>query len=124
MHDTFEERARVGRATILTLAIVIGICAGLAAAEWLASWLLYASLHLNPLRAAWSIWLNTLWAWYDGRLPNIGRRLAGAGLLGLLLAFGGPALAGYGWLEQASRKSLYGDARFANDAEIRKAGLL
>ncbi|WP_409333712.1 hypothetical protein [Burkholderia cenocepacia] len=124
MDDMSGTLAPVWRVTILTLAITIGIYVGLAAAEWLASCMLYASMHRNPIRAGWSTWLDALVAWYDGRLPNMGRRVAGAGLIGLLVAFGGPALAVYTWLEQAGRRPLYGDARFANDAEIRRAGLL
>ncbi|WP_374941881.1 hypothetical protein [Burkholderia cenocepacia] len=124
MDDMSGTLAPVWRVTILTLAITIGIYVGLAAAEWLASCMLYASMHRNPIRAGWSMWLDALVAWYDGRLPNMGRRVAGAGFIGLLVAFGGPALAVYTWLEQAGRRPLYGDARFANDAEIRRAGLL
>ncbi|WP_431227858.1 hypothetical protein [Burkholderia contaminans] len=124
MHDVSETRTQAWRVTVLTLAITIAIYAGLAAAEWLASCVLYASMHRNPILAGWSTWLDALEAWYDGRLPNMGRRVVGAGLMGLLVAFGGPALAVYAWLEQASRRPLYGDARFANEAEIRRAGLL
>ena len=111
MDDMSGTFAPVWRVTILTLAITIGIYAGLAAAEW---------YHSDIPRSR----IKALGAWYDGRLPNIGRRVAGAGLMGLLVAFGGPALAVYAWLEQAGRRPLYGDARFANDAEIRRAGLL
>ncbi|VWD62596.1 MULTISPECIES: hypothetical protein [Burkholderia] len=124
MHDVSETLTQAWRVTVLTLAITIAIYAGLAAAEWLASCVLYASMHRNPIRAGWSTWLDALGAWYDGRLPNMGRRVLGAGLMGLLVAFGGPALAVYAWLEQAGRGPLYGDARFANEAEIRRAGLL
>ncbi|MCW3669923.1 hypothetical protein K6Y56_29230, partial [Burkholderia cenocepacia] len=60
MDDMSGTLAPVWRVTILTLAITIGIYAELAAAEWLASCLLYASVHLNPLRAGWSTWLDAL----------------------------------------------------------------
>ncbi|MPV59461.1 hypothetical protein CFB46_20695 [Burkholderia sp. HI2761] len=111
------------RATIVTLCVVIGMLAALGVAVWLATCTLYVSLHLNPLRAHWSAWVDALLAWSDGGLPNMGRRLAGAGFIGLAIAFGGSALAVYAWVERAARRALYGDARFATDADIRKAGL-
>ena len=59
-----------------------------------------------------------------GQMPNGGRRLAGAALLGVLTAVGGPAIGLYILWESTGRRRLYGSARFASEAEIRAAGLL
>jgi len=97
--------------------------AGFSVALLLASCTLYASLHLNPVRAGWLSWVDALLAWSGGRVPNIGRRLIGSALIGLTISFGAPTLGICAWRERAGRRALYGDARFANDADIRKAGL-
>jgi hypothetical protein len=96
----------------------------LLASLWLASFFLYASLRLNPLHAGLWGWLDALLAWDDGRMLNGGRRLAGAALLGVLVAVGGPAMGLYALWDRAGRRRLYGSARFASEAEIRAAGLL
>lgn len=112
--------ARTAAITVAVLAIVIG---GLLASLWLASFFLYASLRLNPLHAGLWGWLDALLAWDDGRMLNGGRRLAGAALLGVLVAVGGPAMGLYALWDRTGRR-LYGSARFASEAEIRAAGLL
>jgi len=108
----------------VTLAALILFVAGLAAALWLASFYLYASLRVNPFHAGLHGWLDAVLAWHDGRMPKEGRRLIGSALFGLLVAFGGPGLGLYTLWERSGRRRLYGSARFASDAEIREAGLL
>lgn len=109
---------------LLTLAVMAAAAAGLTVALWLASFFFVASQHVNPLHAGLHAWPDAAMAWYDGRLPKQGRRLAGAALFGVLLAFGAPALGVYTLLEQSGHRRLYGSARFANEADIRRAGLL
>lgn len=119
--QTGAHHVRTAAITLVTLAVLAG---GLAASLWLASFFLYASLRINPLRAGLWGWLEAALAWHDGVMPNGGRRLAGAALFGVLLAFGGPAVGLRVLWERSGQRRLYGSARFASDAEIRKAGLL
>ncbi|MCI0150068.1 hypothetical protein KNO81_29740 [Paraburkholderia sediminicola] len=109
---------------LFTLAVMAATAAGLTLALWLASCLFVASQHVNPFHAGFHAWPDAALAWHDGRLPKQGRRLAGAALFGVLLAFGAPALGLYTLMEQSGRRRLYGSARFANEADIRRAGLL
>ncbi|RKE39487.1 hypothetical protein B0G76_5915 [Paraburkholderia sp. BL23I1N1] len=109
---------------LVTLAIVATAAAGLILALWLASFFFVASQHANPLHAGFHAWPDAALTWYDGRLPGQGRRLAGTALFGFLLAFGAPALAAYALPDRSGRRRLYGSARFANEADIRRAGLL
>ncbi|KVK76034.1 hypothetical protein WS90_25735 [Burkholderia cepacia] len=97
---------------------------GLAASLWLASFFLYASLRINPLHAGLWGWLDAALAWRDGVMPNVGRKLAGAALVGALVSLGGPVLGFHALWERLNRRRLYGSARFANESEIRQAGLL
>jgi hypothetical protein len=116
-----SHQIRTAVITVTVLAILLG---GLAIALWLASCFLYASLRINPLHAGLWGWLEAAIARHDGLMLSGGRRLAGAALLGVLLAFGGPALGLYALWARSGRRRLYGSARFASDAEIRDAGLL
>ncbi|WP_434106222.1 hypothetical protein [Paraburkholderia caffeinilytica] len=116
-----SHQVRTAVVTVTVLAILLG---GSAAALWLASFFLYASLRINPLHAGLWGWLDAALARHDGLIPNDGRRLAGAALFGVLLAFGGPAFGLYALWERSGQRRLYGSARFASDAEIRDAGLL
>lgn len=109
---------------LLTLAVIAVAAAGLTLALWLASFFFVASQHVNPLHAGFHAWPDAVLAWHDGSLPKQGRRLAGAALFGVALAFGAPAFGLYTLLEQSGRRRLYGSARFANEADIRRAGLL
>jgi hypothetical protein len=113
--------ARTAAITVAALAILAG---ALLTSLWLASFFLCASLRLNPLHAGLWGWPHALLAWHDGRMSNGGRRLAGAALLGALVAVGGPAMGLYTLWEHTGRRRLYGSARFASEAEIRAAGLL
>ena len=108
----------------VTLIVVLIVAGALLASLWLASFLLYASLRLNPLHAGQWGWSDALLAWHDGRMPDGGRRVAGTALLGALVAMGGPSMGLYVLWERTSRRRLYGSARFASEAEIRAAGLL
>jgi hypothetical protein len=108
----------------ITVAALVILTSALLASLWFASFFLYASLRLNPLHAGMWGWSDALLAWHDGRMPNSGRHLAGAALLGALVAMGGPAMGLYTLWERTGRRRLYGSARFASEAEIRAAGLL
>ena len=112
------------RTAAFTVATLVPLTGALLASLWLASFFLYASLRVNPLHAGLWGWPDALLAWHDGRMPNGGGRLAGALLLGVLIAVGGPSMALYALWERNGRRRLYGSARFASEAEIRTAGLL
>lgn len=112
------------RSAAVTLAVLACLAGGLAASLWLASFFLYASLRINPLHAGLSGWLDAVLAWRHGLTPNAGRKLAGAALFGVLLSFGGPVFGLHALWERSGRRRLYGSARFASEAEIRRAGLL
>lgn len=112
------------RTAAITVAALVILAGALLASLWLASFFLHVSLRLNPLHAGLWGWAYALLAWHDGTMPNGGRRLAGAALLGVLVAAGGPAMGLYTLWERTGRRRLYGSARFASQAEIRAAGLL
>ena len=116
-----SHQVRMAVITVTVLAILFGC---LVAALWLASFFLYASLRINPLHAGLWGWLDAALARHDGLMPSDGRRLAGAAIFGVLLAFVGPAFGLRALWERSGRRRLYGSARFASDAEIRDAGLL
>ncbi|WP_230974031.1 hypothetical protein [Burkholderia territorii] len=108
----------------MTMAVLACLSAGLLASLWLASFFLYASLRVNPLHAGPWGWLDAVLAWRDGMMPNVGRKLAEAALVGALLSFGGPVFGLHALWASATRRRLYGSARFASESEIRRAGLL
>jgi hypothetical protein len=112
------------RTAVMTLAVLACLLGGLAASLWLASFLLYASLRINPLHAGLWGWLDAVLAWRQGMMPNVGRKLVGAALFGVLLSFGGPVLGLHALWASSNRRRLYGSARFASESEIRQAGLL
>ena len=112
------------RRSALALALFAALIAGCAFGLWLASFFLYASLRFNPLHAGLWAWFDALLAWYDGRMPQGGRRLVGTAVLGMAVAVGGPTMGFYSLWERTRRRRLYGSARFASEAEIRAAGLL
>lgn len=122
--NTAAQAAHHVRAALVTVAILAIVTGALLASLWVASFFLYASLRLNPFRAGLWGWPEALLAWHDGLMPRGGRHLAGAALLGVLVAVGSPAMALYSIGERAARRRLYGTARFASEAEIRAAGLL
>ncbi|MBY4867727.1 hypothetical protein K6W76_14590 [Burkholderia anthina] len=112
------------RTAVMTLAELACLLGGLAASLWLASFLLYASLRINPLHAGLWGWFDAVLAWRHGMMPNVGRKLAGAALFGVLLSFGGPVFGLHALWTSSNRRRLYGSARFASESEIRQAGLL
>ncbi|SHJ40433.1 MAG: hypothetical protein EPN73_22385 [Paraburkholderia sp.] len=112
------------RSVLVAFAVLAIVTIGVLASLWAASFFLYASLRMNPLHAGLWGWPDVLLAWRHGQMPNAGRRLAGAALLGVLAAVGGPATGLYTLWESTGRRRLYGSARFASEAEIRAAGLL
>jgi hypothetical protein len=112
------------RAALVTVAILAIVTGALLASLWVASFFLYASLRLNPYHAGLWGWPDALLAWHDGLMPRGGRHLAGAAVLGVLVAMGCPAMGLYSLWERSGRRRLYGSARFASEAEIRAAGLL
>lgn len=112
------------RAALVTVAILAIVAGALLASVWVASFFLYASLRLNPFHAGLWGWPDALLAWHDGLMPHGGRHLAGAALLGVLVAVGCPAMGLYSLWDRSGRRRLYGSARFASEAEIRAAGLL
>ena len=122
--ETANSAAHHARTAAITVVALVILTGALLASLWLASFFLYASLRVNPLHAGLWGWPDALLAWHDGRMLNGGRRLAGAALLGVLVAVGGPAMGLYTLWERTGRRRLYGSARFASEAEIRAAGLL
>jgi len=112
------------RTALVSVAVMATVASALLASLWVTSFFLFASLRLNPFHAGLWGWPDALMAWHDGLMPNGGRRLAGAVLLGVLVVVGGPAMGLYSLWERSGRRRLYGSARFASEAEIRAAGLL
>lgn len=112
--------------TIDTKAVAVaGFCAFAAIAlTWAALWLAAAGFlaanKTNPLRAEWDS-LPRYWDRY-GEDPRHKKQLLASMALAFGLCYVGAPLAL--WKGAQRRRELYGSARFANDAEIRKAGLL
>ena len=122
-----ERACGPGDQAMTVLLILTGLAAavgGLTLADWLASFLFDASQHLNPLHAGFHAWPEAVLSWRDGNLSGQGQRLAGTAISGVLLGIGTPAFAVYTFLEHARRRRLYGNACFASEADIRRAGLL
>lgn len=119
---------RLWRSGGRTLAIVLGmlIAIGLAAAAalWIAGFVFFALAHHNPLQAGGFGYLDALTDWSNGWLRGDGKRLAIAAVIGSGVAFVGPLVLIGIVRAQMERRDLHGSARFATEAEIRKAGLL
>ncbi|MBE2966587.1 hypothetical protein IMT09_00455 [Burkholderia cepacia] len=122
-HPSSPSRQHI-RTAVVTLAALACLMVGLAASLWLASFLLYASLRINPLHAGLWGWLDAVLMWRDGMMPNVGHKLVGSALFGVLVSVGGPVLGLHALWVSSRRRHLYGSARFANESEIRQAGLL
>lgn len=122
--DALNPVAHYLRTGLVTAMVLTTVTGAVLASLWLASFFLYASLRLNPFHAGLWGWFDALLAWHHNLMPHGGRRLAGAALLGVLVAVGGPAMGLYSIWERTGRRRLYGSARFASEAEIRAAGLL
>ncbi|MPV71475.1 hypothetical protein [Burkholderia sp. BE17] len=124
MDDSSSSLRQHVRTALVTMVALACLMVGLAASLWLASFLLYASLHINPLHAGLWGGIEAVLMWRDGMMPNIGRKLVGAALFGVLVSLGGPVFGVHALWASSRRRRLYGSARFANESEIRQAGLL
>jgi hypothetical protein len=122
--DASNAMAHHARTAAITVAVLVIITGALLASLWLASFFLYASLRINPFHAGLWGWPHAWLAWHDALMSDGGRRLAGAALLGVVVAMGGPSMGLYSLWQRNGRRRLYGSARFASEAEIRAAGLL
>ncbi|MBU9413506.1 hypothetical protein [Burkholderia multivorans] len=109
--------------TIVT-GTLVGILVASIAALWIAGSVFFALAHHNPLQSGGFGYIDALTDWSNGWLPGYGRRLAIAGVTGCVLAFGGPLVLLGIVRAQRDQRALHGSARFATEAEIRKAGLL
>jgi len=127
MRHLLGSRARwlaVGRAPAITVAVLIAIASALIAALWMAGFVFFALAHHNPLRAGGFGYIDALTDWSNGWLRGYGKRLAISGVIGGGLAFIGPLVLIGVVRAQMGQRELHGSARFATEAEIRKAGLL
>ncbi|KWN82997.1 hypothetical protein [Burkholderia stagnalis] len=88
--------------------------------NYMAGFLFLAFAKMNPLHVTLTTW-GDYWSWYH-HVPAIKKRLVVALLLSCLFMFLAPALI-YSKLTEV-KKTLFGEARFATDSEIRKAGLM
>ncbi|ABO58724.1 hypothetical protein ABWH74_001446 [Burkholderia vietnamiensis] len=122
-HPSLPLRQHI-RTAVVTLAALACLMAGLAVSLWLASFIFYASLRMNPLHAGVWGWFDAVLMWRDGMMPNVGRKLVGAALFAVLVSAGGPVVGFHALWASSHRRRLYGSARFANESEIRQAGLL
>ncbi|PLZ00424.1 hypothetical protein CY652_21400 [Burkholderia sp. WAC0059] len=114
----------VGRAVTITLGVLIALGVASIVALWIAGFVFFALAHDNPLRAGGFGYIDALTDWSNGWLRGYGRRLAVAGMIGCGQAFVGPLVLIGVVRAQRGQRELHGSARFATEAEIRKAGLL
>ncbi|KVU84291.1 hypothetical protein WK76_25045 [Burkholderia ubonensis] len=108
----------------ITAAVLVALAIGSIVALWIASFAFFAIARHNPFLAGEFGWIYAMADWSHGLLPGYGKRLAIAGVIGVLVAFVAPVIAVAVLRAQSGRRELHGSARFANEAEIRKAGLL
>ncbi len=87
---------------------------------WLAGFLFFLFSKANPLHADFSTWF-TYWNYYQDD-PIIAKRLKTSLIIAAIAGFGIPIAALVAALRDI--KHLHGNARFANNSEIRNAGLL
>ncbi|PRZ56017.1 hypothetical protein BX589_102218 [Paraburkholderia fungorum] len=113
-----------GRTLAIVLGVLIAIGIAAVAAFWIAGFVFFALAHHNPLQAGSFGYLDALTDWSDGWLRGYGKRLAIASVIGGGLAFVGPLVLIGIVHAQMGQRDLHGSARFATEAEIRKAGLL
>lgn len=108
-------------AHVLAVVLCLTALAGAAAVSaCLAGQLFFVFNKMLPPEFALDTWYRHWLAYRDDPVQHA--RLVAAAVVAPLLVFGLPALA---CLSQATpRRSLYGDARWANPAEIKEAGLL
>lgn len=127
MRRPFDSGARwlaAGRVLAITVGVLIVIGVASIAALWIAGFVFFALAHHNPLRAGGFGYIDALTDWSNGWLVGYGKRLAVAGVTGCGVAFAGPLVLIGVVRAQMGQRELHGSARFATEAEIRKAGLL
>ncbi|HEB3530061.1 TPA: hypothetical protein RZC51_001540 [Burkholderia cenocepacia] len=127
MRHLFDSGARwlaAGRVLAIIVGLLIALGAASIAALWIAGFVFFALGHHNPLQAGGFGYIDALTDWSNGWLHGYGKRLAVAGVIGGGLAFVGPLLLIGIVRAQMGQRELHGSARFATEAEIRKAGLL
>ncbi|WP_175771863.1 hypothetical protein [Burkholderia ambifaria] len=105
---------------LIAVAVVVVICLCLVAANYIAGFLFLAFAKMNPLHVTAGTWLK-YWTWYHD-VPPIRKRLMVTMIFSVGFSLFVPAVI-YAKLSEV-KQSLYGEARFATDAEIRKAGLM
>jgi hypothetical protein len=113
-----------GRVFAITVGVLIALGVATIAALWISGFVFFALAHHNPLRAGGFGYIDALTDWSNGWLHGYGKRLAIAGVIGGGLAFVGPLVLIGVVRAQMEQRELHGSARFATEAEIRKAGLL
>jgi|GEM_PF-3173646 len=127
MRTPFDSGARwlaAGRALTITVGVLVVLGVASIAALWIAGFVFFALAHHNPLQAGGFGYIDALTDWSNGWLHGYGKRLAVAGVVGGGLAFVGPLVLIGVVRAQMEQRELHGSARFATEAEIRKAGLL
>jgi len=113
-----------GRQVAIAAGVLVVLTVASIAALWLAGFLFFALSWHNPLLAGAFGYIDALIDWSNGQLAGYGKRLVIAGVIGGLVPFLGPFVVVALLRAQAQTRELHGSARFANEAEIRKAGLL
>lgn len=101
------------------LGVVVFIVASVAVV-WLAGFFFFAFSKTNPFGKTDFLTWWTYWQHYQTD-PVIAKRLKMSGIVAAVLAYGAPIVAVITAMRDG--RSLHGDARFANAAEIEKAGL-
>jgi type IV secretion system protein VirD4 len=109
-----HKKALIGLVVVLVAALAAWL--SLVIAGWL--FVLFAKVH--GAQVTWKTWLS-YWSWYH-HVPAVKKRLVISLLFGALLPFGLPIFA-YAKMNE-KKQTLFGEARFATDEEIRKAGLM
>ncbi|QVN18988.1 hypothetical protein [Burkholderia pyrrocinia] len=113
-----------GRVMTIALGVLAVLAIETVVALWLAGFVFFALARHNPFLAGGFGYVDALTDWSHGLLDGYGKRLVIAGAIGGLVTYVGP-LAVVGVLRaQSGKRELHGSARFANEREIRKAGLL
>lgn len=103
---------------VFAVFVAIGLC--LVAANYIAGFMFLAFAKMNPLNVKVTTWWH-YWSWYHD-VPAIKKRLVITMIFSAGLSLIVPAIIVAKLTEV--KQSLYGEARFATDAEIRKAGLM
>lgn len=101
-----------------------GLLVSLLPVEIVAGYVWYIPYHLNPFSAGLFGWMDGLYDFLNGNLPNQGWRLFNALIISILIVYSVVLTVGF-WIYRAYfARKLHGDANWANRADIEKAGLL